>query len=470
MSITVVAFKWQKLQRPGQGSLSRWSVSAVVLTIVCWIGGIAGAMAEDFEPPKQIKVLPVFLVPQGAKSPTQPERERLMQHVQWTQRWYRKALKGRDTFEIARTKPEVVALPKPLAFYRDASNGDKAVLWTAHLLDHFQVSRFRCEWIFCCVIMNPLDDWPAGGAGPINGGVNRGGGYVEMSSYNLDRAANFQGALRHELGHAFGLRHVDRYGYDQKSGVSMMSYNPAHRTHGMTESKTPPGMISEDVRGLALNQLAFPKLAFDASSDVPAGYRLQRVIPFPPMILPGHPNYEPTLSTTSGEDNGSKVGNIFTEVIPNEGHGVTFHASRMWLSLPPGEGKVTLDVAFPGAVKLAALTVHSQHSGRWNAATGIQVAVRADGSDQWREVASVPQASPSQRVQFPPSESLNWRLTFQAAKLKNEWQKVCLRGLQFFSGAEGDIELFPPRAPLDWHKKLGVAQPSASEKANPPDE
>ena len=450
--------------------MSRWSVSVGVLTIVCWIAGIASAMAEDFEPPKQIKVLPVFLIPKGSKPPTPTERERLIQHVQWTQRWYRKTLKNRDSVEIARTKPEVVALPKPLAFYRDASNGDKALVWTAHLLDHFQVSRFRCEWIFCCVIMNPADDWPAGGAGPINGGINRGGGYVEMSSFNLDRADNFQGALRHELGHAIGLRHVDLYGYDQKSGESMMSYNPAHRTKGMTESKSPPGMIPEDVRGLALNQLVFPKLTFDSKSDLPAGYRLARVIPFPPMALPGHPNYEPTLSTPSGEDNGSKVGNIFTEVVPNEGPGVTFRASRMWLTLPPADGKVTLDVTFPGAVKLAAMTVHSQHSGRWNAATGIQVAVRADGSEQWREIASVPQASPSQRVQFPATESLHWRLTFQAAKLKDEWQRVCLRGLQFFAGADGEVELFPPRVPFDWHKKLGVELPPVGEKASAKDD
>lgn len=425
----------------------RLRLASVLLCL--WLAMAMRTSAADFAPPQQVKVLPIFLVPVGAKAPTPLERDVFVRHLQWTQQWYKKSLKNRDTFEIARLKPEVVALPKPLAFYRDESNGDKAMLWTAHLLNHFNVSRFTCEWIFCCVIMNPADNWPAGGAGPINGGFNRGGGYVEMSSYNLDRPDNFQGTLRHEIGHAFGLKHVDTYGYDQRSGNSVMSYNQDHRTKGFIESKTPAKLIPEDVRGLAFNHMVFSKLKFDRTSDVATDYELKPAVAFPPMILPGHPDFEPQLSTTSGEDLGSKVGNVFHEILPNAGPGTTFRASRMWLSLPPKDGWVTVSVTFPIPVKLSGMTVHSQHSGRWNAATAIRLEAQGSPNDSWNEVAHVEQAEPVQALTFAPVESAHWQIKMQASKLKNEWQKVCLRGLQFFAGPQHDIELFPPRLPFN---------------------
>ncbi len=97
--------------------------------------------------------------------------------------------------------------------------------------------------------MNPNDGWPAGGGRPFNGGFNTGGGIVIMSSNGLDRAPNFQSTLQHELGHAFGLPHVDVYGYDMQTNMSMMSYNPSHHTNGFEPSATPGRFIPEDRAG-----------------------------------------------------------------------------------------------------------------------------------------------------------------------------------------------------------------------------
>ena len=60
-----------------------------------------------------------------------------------------------------------------------------------------------------------------------------------MATPALDRAPNFQSTLRHELGHAFGLVHVDVYKYDMKTNRSVMAYNSAHRTNRFQESRTP---------------------------------------------------------------------------------------------------------------------------------------------------------------------------------------------------------------------------------------
>ena len=48
-----------------------------------------------------------------------------------------------------------------------------------------------------------------------------------ISSFALTRTPNVQSTTQHEIGHAFGLMHVNAYGIDMKSGDSIMSYNPA---------------------------------------------------------------------------------------------------------------------------------------------------------------------------------------------------------------------------------------------------
>ncbi len=197
-------------------------------------------------------------------------------------------LKGRDTFALAASQPPVYHAEHDAAYYRAQAEG-AAPQMVDELLRHHNYNRYNCPLIFVAIVINARDDYPGGGARPFNGGLNSGGGIVEMSSYGLDRAPNFQSTLQHELGHAFGLPHVDVYGYDMETNPSVMSYNPKHHTQGFMPSRTPGILIAEDIRALALNRRVFSRLRFDAKADVPPGYTMQKIVTLGPMDIPGHP-------------------------------------------------------------------------------------------------------------------------------------------------------------------------------------
>ena len=134
-----------------------------------------------------------------------------MRHLHWAQTRYREMLRGECTFEIACQEPAVFAAPHELAWYRSKPQG-AAPDYAAELLQHFKEDRATCRSIYLIIVMNPHDNFPNGGARPINGGFGTSGGVVTLSSYALDEKGNFQSTLQHELGHSFGLPHVDTYG------------------------------------------------------------------------------------------------------------------------------------------------------------------------------------------------------------------------------------------------------------------
>ena len=125
-------------------------------------------------------------------------------------------------------------------------------LTAIELMQELKTNRHTCPYVFCTVVMNPKSRFPVGGGRPINGGINTGGGILVISSYALDRIPNFQSTLQHELGHAFGLPHVDVYRYNMKTNPSIMSYNPIHKTNGFRPARRPGKLIPEDIRALTL--------------------------------------------------------------------------------------------------------------------------------------------------------------------------------------------------------------------------
>lgn len=411
--------------------------------------------SDKFMPPDRIAVLPVFLVPLDKKPPTRDQALRLMRHMKWAQTWFRNGLSGRDTFELAKDVPDVIRLKKPIEFYKQLDKGQSACHFVSELLDHYGFSRFKCPYIFCLVVVNPSERWPIGGGRPINGGVNRGGGMLQISSFALDQIPNIQSTLRHEIAHACGLPHVEAYGCDMKTNPSVMAYNTSHRTNGFNEAKHPASLIPEDIRVLALNTRVFPKLKFDVAKDLPSEYRLFPQVPLiGPMKLPGHPDFDPILTTPSGEDNGSKVTFINREILPSTGPGVTFRARYMWASTKQPNRKVVLNLSFPAEIPLSSVMLHSQHSGKYNKAESVVIEARATEGFQLVESQRVEQAD--ERVVFSQTTAQDWRFTFTTGPS----QKICLRGIQYFLD---ETQVFPPWVPYRWRQTLGINLPAFPE-------
>lgn len=408
---------------------------------------------EEFLPPDRVRMLPIFLIAAGENVPTRTQQRVWMRHLQLAQTFFKNGLSQRDSFELAKDSPDIVRLKRPLSFYKSLAKGESALHWAAELLDHYKVSRFRCPYTFCCVVMNPREDWPIGGGRTLNGGINRGGGLMVMSSFAFDEMPNGQSTLRHEIAHTCGLPHVDSYGYDMEKSHSVMAYNLRHRTKGFRDSATPPEFIPEDLRALSLATRVFPKLRFLVDLDLPAGYSMfPRVVNLGPMEIPGHPDYGPSFSTPPGEVNGSQVTNLnYREILPSIGPGVTYQQQFMWASDKQADGRVVLNLNFPRDVSLTRFVVHSGHSGKYNDAKRVRVEI-LDGNRP-RLLTEKPLATADAPVEFEVATARQWRLTFLAGPSG----KVCLRGLQYF---KDDQQLFPPPVPYDWRERLGVNLPA----------
>jgi hypothetical protein len=409
------------------------------------------ASGSDHSLPDRIEVLPVAFVPLGEQSPTADEQKLFLKHLQLAQDRYRVMLDG-DTFEFAEPTVQIVSGQKPLDFYRrPPERGAPDIV--SELLTHLRLNRFNCPYVFCILLMNSKDNFPEGGGRSINGGINTGGGMMYIGSWELTHNTHFQTTLQHELGHAFGLPHVDVYGYDMKANASIMSYNPAHHCQGLEPSSTPGALIPEDRRGLALNDRVFAKTTFNPIRDVPFGYSLsKRIVPLGPMTLPGQPDFYPQVTTTGGEDVFSKVVNIVREEIkPSSGPGITYDPGTMWHSKPLPDGKATLEIAFPFPVTLTGVAIHSQHSGIHHEVT----AMRLETNDHARTlVIEKPVKSIDENVTFDSTEATKWSLTLTSGASRI----LIIRGLQFFNGNE---EICPHMVPVAAVAKnvVDVAEP-----------
>ena len=397
-------------------------------------------LCQQAVPPREVKVLPVFFVPLGETVPGDAQVKKLMRHLEWSRTRYREMLGGRDSFTIAETKPHIYRAEHPLSYYRSQPDQGAPTI-AGELLKELNCNRYTCPYVLLTVLVNPSEDFPQGGGRPLNGGYNTGGGIVVVSSFALDRLANFQSTLQHELGHGFGLPHVNVYGYDMKTNASVMSYNPRHHTRNFNPSLTPGTLIPEDLRALALNHRVLPLYRFGRERDVPPGYKIaERVVPIGPMTIPDQPGTV-LVTTKSGEDFGSKVANIVHgPLLPSVDTGqVTFDGKAMWQSAKSPTRWVSVAVTFPFEVELTGIGVHSQHSGKYHPARAARVLVQGSAGN-FLPVASTDLKSVDATVALPKTKGKVWQFDFQAG----ETGIVVLRGLQFFADAE---EVFPPLVP-----------------------
>lgn len=235
----------------------------------------------------KVKVLPVFFVPFDMSGPTEEQKQQFLRHLTITQGRYKEMLDNRDTFQVS---PLVVYnSPNKLSDFRRSSDQGAAKI-TVELLKDLNYTKDNLPYVLLVVVINNQDRFPAGGGRSINGGHNNGGGIVLLSSFELDNKVNkedasFQSTLQHELGHGFGLVHIDMYGYDMKTNNSIMSYNPTHHWNNFEPPTKQGVLIPEDIKALAENKLVFPHLYFDVSKDVPPGYNLKQIASLEPMAL-----------------------------------------------------------------------------------------------------------------------------------------------------------------------------------------
>ena len=228
--------------------------------------------------------MPVFCVPRGIADPAPREFETLMRQIRIAQARYFELLRGLDTFKLA-DKASIWHC-SATANELETKPVDAAAYAVAGLLKRDHLTRWTCPYVYVVLFVGSGTYPGVGGGRPINGGHDKGGGIIIMAASYLDTAPNFQSTLQHELGHSFGLPHVDVYGYDMLTNNSLMSYNPGHHTNFFAPSATPGQLIPEDLRGLGENKWAFPNFKFDPTSDVPNGYVMQKDVELGPMNLP----------------------------------------------------------------------------------------------------------------------------------------------------------------------------------------
>lgn len=384
-----------------------------------------------FLPPEEVSVFPVFFVASDQPVPPSGEAVLLQKHLKAAQRWYRQQLRGVSTFRIYSEKAYLFRARHPLAYYVSQKPGKRAPVQMTELLDHFKLTRFNCPFIFV-VIVDRMDERPPGGR-PMNSGFNGGGGIVQMARKGLTGNKAFQGILRHELGHSFGLQHVALYGYDMKTNLSVMSYNGKSRPKVFTESRTPQVLIPEDIRALSFNDRVFPKLTFEPQKHIPRGYQISpKMNTFRPIPLPDHPADHIEIVSLSGESVRSKAKNLVRKkIVPNERsttnkQGTNYDKTSMWHSDDTKTKWRSLEITFPVNTTLTAIRVHSQHSGKVHPVKAFQTTT-LDGANETLVVEAKVTDS-NQLVTFSETASRRWRLDFQPGQSG----KVALRGLQFY--------------------------------------
>ncbi|MGC9964770.1 MAG: hypothetical protein ABSE08_05140 [Syntrophobacteraceae bacterium] len=247
--------------------------------------------------PQRLVVLPVFFIPTDASISERELRSAadvLQSHLQLAQNKY-KALLETDTFPISDRKYNFCHAAHTSAFYdlhgrKKALNAgdqvkpedmDASHLIVKEILDWNHDNRMDSRTVYLTLFVRPNNQAPGshsfGGGRTFNGPPNMGGGYVEMEMYSLlyDKPYPFQSTVVHELGHGFGLLHVNCFGYDMSTNGSIMSYNLKHHTKGLQPSAGT--FNAEDYFILSQNKLAFPNFSFVESKHNPQHKSLKNV-------------------------------------------------------------------------------------------------------------------------------------------------------------------------------------------------
>lgn len=396
----------------------------------------------DYIVPSEISVLPIFFVPKGEKKPEDGDFTKLKSHLILSQNRYEQLLSG-NTFKITEKVPRQFCSTFQLSNYLDLEGDSRYGQIAGELLSYLRFNRYNCPYVLLTVIQCTNRGLLPGYGRPFNGGFNTGGGICIIPSYMLTEEKNFQSTLQHELGHAFGLRHVDVYKYDMDSNDSIMSMNRAHWTTNFHPSKTPGIFIKEDLECLQLNQRVFPGFKYGLRNfkEILTDFACDNRV-FKPFEIINQPD-PVVISTNSGENCYSKVSNIIQHIIyPSNNIGdytKSYNYENMWHSDSTTTGWVSVELTFPQEIVLTGIGVHSQHSCEYHAAESIRINAMVNGTN-FSIVGDFSLERVDQKVVFNDTVSKTWKFDFQV----KDSDKVVIRGLQFFSG---DNEIYCPLIP-----------------------
>jgi|GEM_PF-1324305 len=390
--------------------------------------------------PGRVEVLPVFFVPKNVSFPDSTvQKDRIRQHLVWSQNRYKEMLGSRATFKIADTGALIYHGTRTDSYYKTFTDRGAAA-YLEELLPYLGYTRFNCPFVILVVYIDYNTNFPLAGGRTFNGGINTGGGVIIISGADLKFLPNFQSTLQHELGHGFGLPHVDSYGYNMNTNASVMSYNPSHQTNFFTPSATPGTLIPEDIRNLSLNKLALSGLAFDSAKDIPTGYTIYEGIPLVGMMdIPGEYSYKITATTTSGETYNSSAGNLVQNEIKLSYPGMPFayDAQNMWHSGEVADW-ANVTIKFPFIVTLDKIGIHTQHSGLYQKADSIRI--EKYNNNNFSRITEQALPDVDEYISFKPTTDSVFRFQFKPGITK----MVTIRGIEFFNNNE---VVFPPRVP-----------------------
>jgi hypothetical protein len=249
--------------------------------------GTAGPHGLKLSNKHVISVLPVIFIPSDCNWITQYDIDLysylVYAHLELCQKHY-KSLLLTDTFKISDDPILIYRAKHKDDYYLEAIRAEHkgpgaAQLIAKELLDASHETRYNCKHVFLTVYVRssarPTGTMHGGGR-TFNGAPNTGGGCVEMELASLLRGDyyNFQSALNHEIGHAFGLLHPDAYGYDLHKNESNMSYNDNITSKGLNPV-TGGRFNPEEFLALSVNKQIFPDFQFVPSGHNPTGKNLK---------------------------------------------------------------------------------------------------------------------------------------------------------------------------------------------------
>lgn len=392
--------------------------------------------------PALIRVKPIFFVPKNEQAPTQQQQIKLTRHLKLAQKWYKRMLLSRDTFELVEGKPQIIDGNYTLNEYIE-KHSNIALQVTSEILTTLSLTRFNCPYIFLIVFMQPDRDVPNPSGVPFNGGINNGPGLVIITSHRLDTYSNIQGTIQHELGHSFGLIHTAVYGYDMKTNSSIMSRGNTNIMHNGFRLNPKASLIPEDLRALSYNKKVFPKFHYDLKNDVSEGYKISNVFrSFGPREILGQQSFKIIVSTKDHELEGTSASNIVhtairTDKYHNPKSRVGFDPKTMWLGQPE-DGAITATLTFPIPVSLSKLCIHSGCGGKYHPAKSVQVQVEKEGG--FIDVCTHELESLDEYISFNKTKAQAWRLSFKTQMNR----KIIIRGIRFFTD---QCEIFSPVVP-----------------------